>query len=353
MRTLLLCVRCCRCYRDAINTTRPVHCPGESKSASGRTAVPRMTNVDECTTLARKHPVWSDGGALRFYTEGHRYTLHDVNVRKSVTGVLKDVFDSGFDGEAVVKRYLNDWKNDVSHPNHKLVRYLMGPCGMTPTQAKQEFLKLWDFERDTACDAGTAMHLTLERFLNDELPPPVSIKEKPDHAVVAYLGMREWFYPDMGLRPWRTELRVVYTVPYEGNSMDPVAVFCGSIDAVFIDKNNRMWIFDWKSTDAQKKGLLGKRKADSHVPKKAKAPFEAYDVDDYHKYSAQLLLYKWCMEHDAHEPREVAGCFLVQINEKMDRAHVVEAAEMDDAVARMVDIETAAALAERRALVEA
>ena len=146
--------------------------------------------------------------------------------------------------------------------------------------------------------------------------------------VAAYIGWKESFYPEMKLEPWRCEFVCVLVV-------DGIPVVSGSIDLIMKDKNGRYWLVDWKHTNPKKKGLLGKRKAGAgksfFPPDMAKGAFSAYEASDYNKYSAQLHGYRYMLEKGGYfKPEEIAGVFIVQIHEDLDKANVVEANDDDD-----------------------
>ena len=58
-----------------------------------------------------------------------------------------------------------------------------------------------------------------------------------------------------------------------------------------------------------------------------------WEASSYNKYSAQLHGYRWqLIEGGYMKPEEIAGCFLVQMHEDMQKAHVIEAADLQDEV---------------------
>lgn len=275
------------------------------------------------------HP--SDG-SIELIEPGHWYAYRPDaetadedrwRVRKSVTGLLKPFFDT-FDGASIVKSGVPKWLGNEEHKYHFLCQYLSRVQGLDNKAIGNEILKLWNATGAAAADEGTAMHERLELFIQGELPPP-DPEKPPPLGVAAYIGMLEWFYPQMELKPWRCEFPVVLVV-------DDLPIVAGTIDYIMVDRNGRYWLFDWKRVNPKKKGLLGKRKLHSMFPTdKAKGPFASWDADSYNQYSAQILVYKWILEHGGYD-MQIAGCHIVQMHEDLDKAHVVEVAEMDEEV---------------------
>ena len=293
-------------------------------------------------------------GLLRFEDPGHRYyyTPTEARVRKSMTGILKPFFDT-FDGRAVATRGLKKWLRDDTTKYWSLCNYLKMVQGATDEQIVDAICKLWDANGNAAAAEGTKMHEDLELFIQDMLPPPSKDQEAPT-ACAAYLGMLEWFYPDQQLEPWRCEFPIVLAI-------DEVVVACGTVDFIMRSKKTgKYWILDWKHTNPKKKGLLGKRKANAgksfFPPDMAKGMFGAFEATDYNKYSAQLLGYKYMLTRGGYfKPGEIAGCYIVQIHEDLDKANVVEVNDDDDfqdTVIEMMEAEVAEANREAFSSVE-
>lgn len=302
--------------------------------------------------LSVKNPHELDG-LLTFEEAAHVYTYTPTNekVRISMSGVLKRYFPEDFDGQAVAHKYFEQWLRDESSKYHLLCKFLTLVKKLSRPEAEAEICNLWELNGEKARDDGTAMHAVLEDFINGVWQPPLPpdggglIPGKPPHEIVCYLGMLESFFPEMNLRPWRTEFKMVVTTTVELQSDDTgmpynatIPVMCGTADLIMKDKFGRYWILDWKRVDPKKKGKLGKRKA-SGVPASQFSESNAtgfmakYPNNAFTKYSAQLLGYKWMFENGGYlkEGEEVAGAFIVQIHPDLTEAHVIEAAHgLDD-----------------------
>lgn len=284
-------------------------------------------------------------GLSRFEDPGHRYYYVPTGerIRKSMTGILKPFFDT-FDSKAVALKQVPKWLKNEDHKMWGLCNYLRMVTSLDNDAIADEIVKLWAATGQAAAAEGTAMHEELEKFIQCCLPPP-SKDELPPTACAAYLGMLEWFYPDQDLEPWRCEFPIVLVV-------DELVVACGTVDFIMRSKKTgKYWILDWKHTNPKKKGLLGKRKAGAvrsfFPPDMANGMFSNYEASDYNKYSAQLLGYRYMLERGGYFKREeIAGCFIVQIHEDLEKANVVEVNDdeaFEETVFQMMDNEVVAA----------
>ena len=97
--------------------------------------------------------------------------------------------------------------------------------------------------------------------------------------------------------------------------------------------------------------MLGRRKAEASKFFKqdtALPPFEYHPADDYTKFSAQLLGYKYILEHGGYNMK-VVSTTLVQMHEDLNgRAHAVDTADLSEEVDAMMKLEIEVAKRERR-----
>lgn len=279
---------------------------------------------------------------LHFAEKGHVYTYIPTKerVRTSVSSVLRRYFDA-FNATAVATNGVPKWAKDDSNKYHHLIRSLKLNFGYTTEQVVDFIVEYWRRNGEEAARKGTELHRSLELFLQDELPNPAPGEALPV-GVAQYLKMRQWFFPDMHLVPWRVEFAIVLTATLDDGTVVPVVA--GQIDAIFRDKLGRYWLIDWKTTDPQKV-VLGRKGANARFVKKAKDMFSQFEADDFTKYSAQLHAYAWILKNGGYE-LPVAGLFLVQMSEKLERANVVEAMDLEEEVDAMMRTETDAALRE-------
>ena len=307
--------------------------------------------------LSSKHPHPKDG-LVQFFDEGHWYK-HVPSGRRVPTSQTKatgGLFEN-FDAPAIIEKNWKKWRANEDSKYWTLIHYLELAEEADEDKVMGAIAKLWQLNGERAASAGTKMHKELEDYLDGILPPPSAEKARP-MGVAQYLGMKEWFYPEEKLEPWRVEFSVCVEVTVECSDREPVVVpaICGNIDALFRSKKDgRIWILDWKRVDPKKKGLLGKATVHQQLggwggfkrarsPEMAKAPFDEWEASNYNKYSAQLHGYRWqLIEGGYFKAEEIAGCFLVQMHDELQKAHVIEAADMAEEVDTLMRAEVDAA----------
>ena len=279
-------------------------------------------------------------GEIQFYEEEHYYVHAATGLRfpTSMTGLLKPCFDT-FDGAAIIARNYSKWRRDDTSKYHTLIRYLELVEEKDEGPIKNAIALLWQRTGTEAADKGTRMHKEIEDYMNGVLPPP-SDKLPAPMGVAAYIGMTEWFYPEQKLEPWRVEFPVCLTTTLPDGTVIPVVA--GLIDCLMRSKHDgRFWMLDWKRVDPKKKGLLGKKSVAHGMWKNkemANAPFDQWEADSYHQYSAQQLGYRHMLIEGGYmKAEEFAGCFLVQMHDDLDTAHVVEVADMTDEVEQLFE----------------
>lgn len=291
-------------------------------------------------TLAKRNPLPNGADeAIGFNAAAHKYTVKtsgfDLPVDKSVTESLKEFFED-FDPDRTAINGVAKWAKDETHWNHHLVRYLQLRAKLCNEDIAKEMVAYWSAVGDEASAAGTAMHEMLEDYVNgrmDEDDPVDKTPGKPQWPIVMFLDFLDRYYPELELKPWRSELRVFLRHPNYA-----VPVIAGSIDLIMIDKNGNYHIVDFKRIKPSK-GLLGRASTSQKVFKKRNAtgPFADIEASDYNKYSAQLLTYKYILESEYD--MKVASCVLLQMHPDMPnlKPHWVEAAELDEAVEKFMD----------------
>ena len=268
-----------------------------------------------------------------FDEASHTYT-HTKTGRKfpkSVTYLVKKAFPGDFNADEVVESNITKWASNSQHKYYSLIRYCTLVLGLSLEETKNEIKKLWSAEGEEARTEGTDMHFALENWMNG-----ANYDEKYRYAVsMVENAFRMTFYKNMELKPYRTEFRVFLTIevehPKAPGIKNIVPVLSGTIDALFRDKHNRLWIFDWKRTDPSKKGKLGTETV-SMFTKKGADLFKPFSNTDFSKYSLQLILYKLMLERGGYlKPgEEVAACFLCQVHPSMHKPHIVQVLENMD-----------------------
>lgn len=300
--------------------------------------------------LSTKNPHPNDG-RVTFKEEGHKYTHSESGrlVPKSQTGATGRFFET-FDAKAVVDANFATWRANKECKYWPLIHYIELVERKGEDGARKAIIQLWEANGQQASRAGTHMHEQIENYLNGLLVLPVlpgcSESAPAPMGVSMVQGFLKWFYPEQKLEPWRVEFSVCVEVPVDvlkGKNMEVAMLpaICGNIDAIFrSQKDGRYWIFDWKRVDPSK-GLLGKQAVGDAGPghKRRRSPdmatgfFQQWEASNFNKYSAQLHGYRWqLIEGGYFKPEEIAGCFLVQMHDLMPKAHVVEAADLQDEV---------------------
>ena len=303
--------------------------------------------------LSTKNPHVNDG-RVTFEEEGHKY-MHVASGRrvpKSQTAALED-FDT-FDANRIIETCWKKWRSNDTSKYWALIHYLELVKRADEAEIKTAIAELWQANGNRAASEGTKMHAQLEDYLNGLIPNLAAVNPPP-MGVALYLGMMNWFYPEQQLQPWRVEFSVCVETTIERGGKHPDAVMpciCGNIDAIFRSKKDgRYWILDWKRVDPKKKGLLGKKTVQQTMMGKrfrgedmATGHFSEWEATNYNKYSAQLHGYRWqLIEGGYMQAEEIAGCFLVQMHEDLEHAHVIEAADMQQEVDTMMRAEVDAA----------
>jgi hypothetical protein len=204
-----------------------------------------------------KHP---RDACIVFDEPTHIYTVNGTYEGYiSCTGFLHAFFGH-FDAAATVKKMR-------ASPKWPQSKYY----GMTD----EAIIKLWSDSGAAASEAGTAMHLAIEQFLNDahaEIVPAVTQTKEWDYF------MDFWREHGDDLEPFRTEWEV----------WAEEIKLAGSIDMIFRRKSTGEYlVYDWKrsreiKTDNKFQQGLGPL---SHLP----------DCNYWH-YALQLNVYRWMLQ---------------------------------------------------------
>ena len=162
---------------------------------------------------------------ITFYEPTHTYTI-DGSSDKVISGTkFLHEFFGHFDAPATIKKMMKSPK---------------WPSSPYYGQTAAEIEKGWSDKGKAASEAGTAMHLGIEQYLNgaeDIIVPEV--KASPEWQQF----MNFWAKEGPDLEPYRTEWEV----------WSKEHLLCGSIDMVFRRKSNgKFLIYDWKRSKAIK-----------------------------------------------------------------------------------------------------
>lgn len=178
--------------------------------------------------LAKKYPHERDS-RIKFYEEGHRYTVDGLEGYTSVTTWNHHHFPQ-FNADSIIDKMEKGKNWQIKEKNQK---YWDQETDKPMTRDKIK--ASWDANRDAAAKAGTAMHYDIECYYNEIPSNNSSIEYK---YFQKYLEDFERENPH--LKPYRTE----WTVFHEEMKLT------GSIDMVYIDTSdptgNTLAIYDWK-----------------------------------------------------------------------------------------------------------
>ena len=200
--------------------------------------------------------------SVKFEEKTHVYTIDNKKGFTSVTSLVHMCFPK-FDADKIIDKMMSSWR-------WKQNKYY----GKTKQEIKDE----WKKNGTDSANAGTKMHLLIEQFYNDL---PIYVDE--DNIEFTYFEnfhKNEIENSQTQLEPYRTEWMVY----------DKELKLAGSIDMVFIDKNNDLHIYDWKRCKEIKK--------DNKWETASLECLEPYDIpnSNFWHYAFQLNIYKYIIE---------------------------------------------------------
>lgn len=235
---------------------------------------------------------------IHFDEPTHVYTVNGVyDGYISVTKFLHCFFPH-FDAKAIIRKMRSkpDWVNSKYY-------------GKTDAQIMAE----WNENGRIASEAGTAMHLAIEQFLNGaEHLIPDTVRSSPEWKYFMQ------FWADMGhdLEPYRTEWEVW---------VEEIKL-AGSIDGIFRRKSDgKIVIYDWKrSKDIKTDNPFG-----TGLP-----PLEHLPDTNYWHYTLQLNVYRWVLEK--YYGLDVADLYLVILHPDNKSYRRMRLNILDDEVMDMI-----------------
>lgn len=247
--------------------------------------------------LAQRHAHPRDE-LIFFQEEGHLYTIRDLEGHPISVTTLIHFFFPEFDADVVIDKMM-------ASRNWPVSKYY----GMS----KDEIKSLWETMRDDAAKAGTAMHKSIEEFLNlpeldqesvrkaffesGKLPSSVPQTQEFCHF------LRYWddLLSSTPYRPYRTEWLV----------FDSDKRLSGSIDLILhnpcSEKKDEIVIVDWKRSKEIKW---------SNNWERGRECFSHLDNCNWNHYRLQLNIYRHLLE--THYGKRVIDMYLVVLHPNND-----------------------------------
>ena len=200
--------------------------------------------------------------SVEFEEKTHVYTIDNEKGFTSVTSLVHMCFPK-FNADKVIDKMMNSWKWQKN-------KYY----GKTKEEIKNE----WKQNGINSANAGTTMHLMIEKFYNDM---PIMVDE--DNIEFEYFlnfHKKEIENSQSKLEPYRTEWMVY----------DKELKLAGSIDMIFIDEKNNLHIYDWKRCKEIKK--------ENRWESASLKCLEKYEIpnSNFWHYAFQLNIYKYILE---------------------------------------------------------
>lgn len=165
---------------------------------------------------------------------------------------------------------------------------------------KEMILEEWDRKAKRACDKGTLVHYYMECNLSGkefEIPAELN-REEIVHAFEKTKPAADRFLAvcvnSGDLKPIRSEVKVGL----------PEWKIVGTIDQLFVDRNGKIWIYDWKTNG---------RFTLENKWQKLLEPFGELQDTNLNAYSIQLSIYRLILEYIGIP---IEGCELVWLNEE-------------------------------------
>ena len=216
---------------------------------------------------------------IEFDEPTHVYTIDGDSNYKSVTTWIHDFFPH-FDADKIIAK-MRAGKN--WNPDNKYY-------GMTDDEIKEG----WRLNGKEASELGTAMHLNIEYYYNNEPYTPGFTESKEHELFQGYLQ------DHLQYKPYRTEW-TVYSKKYR---------LAGSIDMVYIDPEspNKVVLADWKRSKEIKF---------NNRWEKGYGPLSGVDNCNYEHYCLQLNVYRMILEK--YYNKQVTDMFLVILHPNQDK----------------------------------
>ncbi len=219
----------------------------------------------------------------------HKYYIDgDKMFTISVSGLVHDYFPH-FDASKVVNQYYKSWSENKQSKYFSLIRYLRHVVGIdNEDDIKSEIAASWNAAGNAASGAGTATHLDIELFLNDDPKCDTSNTDLAQfHAWRATPPYNTW-------TPYRTEWSI----------FDEKACVAGQIDSLWVAPDAKFHMVDWKR--------CAKIETKTSFGETGYEPFEKLPNTNHGHYTVQQNAYSHMLRKNYDI--ECASLSLVQIH---------------------------------------
>ena len=186
-------------------------------------------DIPDVLPLEARH-VHPKDARIKFRESDHKYFLNGhIQFPISVSGVWASYFEH-FDADATVDRYFQKWASKPSSRYFQYIWALRGD-GLGDDSIKKRIVETWKDAGETASAAGTALHRSIELYLNGI---------SHDQDLPDMQQFEAWLQSEIlprGWKPFRTEWSV----------FDCTNMVAGQIDSVWIDPaTGGLHMIDWK-----------------------------------------------------------------------------------------------------------
>lgn len=236
---------------------------------------------------------------VQFDEPTHIYTVKgETKGYISVTKFLHEFFPH-FDADKTIKKMMSspNWPQNKNY-------------GKTAAQIKAE----WEANGKEASGAGTAMHLSIEQYLNGaESLISAETKATPEWKYF----MNFWNEHGHDLVPFRTEWEV-WSEEYR---------LTGSIDMIYYRKSDDSYvIYDWKRSK--------QIKTSNEFGGTGFPPLEHLPDTNYWHYTLQLNVYRWFLE--TYYGLKISDMYLIILHPDNTNYRRMKLNRMDEEVAAMM-----------------
>lgn len=251
---------------------------------------------------------------IRFYDEGHRYTINNSSRGVISTTTLIHLFFPPFQPKKVALRTLNKKRREKEYKLCETV---------------DDVQKIWKYKRDL----GTSLHANIEQHWNgarDVVPEEGNVDTFQQFLTMWYKSFDQYLVPHLS----------EYSVYDVIDNMK----LAGNIDGVAKVKkfNNTYDLFDWKRSKTIYKFAFERLTKISERTPEQKRNMSGYgccsSIDNCNKntYQLQLNVYKYMLEKN--NDMCVRKMYIVQFypRKRINRARITCVANLQDVVQKMV-----------------